>query len=583
MKRILLFFFLLLSTLAPAQLNIDTLAIQDFELSPQSPVWNFTGPVVYNSGYSSGSAAPPNSPIGIGGSRAWETTTNSGGLVLDFANITIPPSYDSVRVHFNLAAMNLISASGGPDDLDYVLVAYSTNGGTSYTNRLRIRGATANNSFWAYSATGVAQVYYLPTTETVFQPTTTGLQTTFGYSNCEIVFPGSITQVAMRITGRSSSSTDTWLIDNLVITGENVCNPSAATISPSACDSYTSPSGNHSWTSSGTYMDTIPNSTGCDSVLTINLTVLGSTASAITATACESYLSPSGNHTWTSSGTYADTLGNSLGCDSIVTVNLTILAPTSGTLTATACDGLVSPSGNVLWASSGTYMDTIPNAAGCDSIITATVTILQSTSVTLNETACLSYTAPSGTVYTASGTYMDTIPNAAGCDSVLTIQLTVLQPNVAVTQSGNTLSANAANATYQWIDCNNGNAPISGATSQSFTPSVNGTYAVVVTEQGCADTSSCIAVTLTGTVDRDARHVALYPNPAHHHLVLEVQDALPFATYTVHDPSGRVVLAGKVAGNTTSISIAQLPEGIYFLQLEGFPGQKLRFVKQCYQ
>ena len=45
---------------------------------PQSPTWTFTGPVIYNSGISSGTAAPANSPIGIGGSRAWESTSNSG-------------------------------------------------------------------------------------------------------------------------------------------------------------------------------------------------------------------------------------------------------------------------------------------------------------------------------------------------------------------------------------------------------------------------------------------------------------------------------------------------------------------------
>lgn len=245
MRILITLSFLLLMNCAFGQILIDTLAIQDFEVVPQAPTWTFTGPVIYNSGFSSISAAPPSSPLGIGGSRAWETTVNSGGLILDFDNIIIPNGYDSLRVHFNLAAMNLISNSGGPDDLDYLLVAYSIDGGATYTNRLRIRGSIANNSFWAYSATGVAKVFYTPTTEAVFQPTTVGLQTTFGYSNCEIVFPSTVTQVKMRITGRSSSSTDTWLVDNLLITGESVCTPSTATISASACGSYISPSGNN--------------------------------------------------------------------------------------------------------------------------------------------------------------------------------------------------------------------------------------------------------------------------------------------------------------------------------------------------
>lgn len=39
----------------------------------------------------------------------------------------------------------------------------------------------------------------------------------------------------------------------------------------SACENYLSPSGNHTWTTTGIYLDTIPNTSGCDSVITINL------------------------------------------------------------------------------------------------------------------------------------------------------------------------------------------------------------------------------------------------------------------------------------------------------------------------
>ena len=215
-----LFLFIAFAKFSPAQIQTDTLVFQDFEPVPATPTWMFTGPVIYNSGYSSVSAAPPNSPIGIGGSRAWETTLNSGGLTLTFDNVAIPAGYDSLRLRFNLAAMNLNGSTGGPDDLDYVLTAISTDTGASYYNRLRIRGAINNNSFWEYAATGVAKVDYLPATEALFQPTNSGPQTTEGYSTCEIVFPGSVQNVRVRITGRSSTTTDTWLVDNLVLTGE---------------------------------------------------------------------------------------------------------------------------------------------------------------------------------------------------------------------------------------------------------------------------------------------------------------------------------------------------------------------------
>src|SRR3990170_689465 len=185
MKKLLLLSSILISAVSFSQpANIDTLAFQDFEVTPTTPnpVWNFTGPVVYNTmGTSSATAAPPNSPTGINNSRSWESTQQSGGIVLDFANVTVPNGYDSIRVHFNLAAMNLTGTSGGPDNLDYVLTEVSLDNGTTYYNRLRVRGAVANNSFWPFNALGVAKVYYQPQSEVVFAPANSGLQTTEGY------------------------------------------------------------------------------------------------------------------------------------------------------------------------------------------------------------------------------------------------------------------------------------------------------------------------------------------------------------------------------------------------------------------
>lgn len=525
-KNLLFAFILLLSTSASAQ-NIDTLAFQDFETAPQAPVWSFSGPVVYNSGFSSASATPANSPIGIGGSRAWESTLVSGGLVLSFSNVIIPSGYDSLRVHFNLAAMNLIGNTGGPDNLDYVLVEYSLDGGTTYTARLRVRGSSANNCSWAYSASANANAYYLPASEIMFQPTTTGLQTTFGYSNCELIFPGSITQLAVRITGRSSSSTDTWLVDNLVLTGENACSPTTSNLTAAACSTYTSPSGLHTWTNSGTYNDTIPNATGCDSVITINLSINNS-SSTITTTACGSYTSPSGNYIWTTTGMYSDTIQNFASCDSIISIDLTVNNETSASLTDTACGPINSPSGNFLW--------------------------------------------------TTSGNYMDTIPNAAGCDSVLTVQVTIQTVDTAISLGGNGLIANAVGATYQWALCDTGGlSPILGETQQTYTPSITGDYAVIVTQNGCTDTSRCVTVIILGNSKSVQNLIELYPNPAQDHLYLNVQSDADFEGYRIFDVTGKQLLEGKISGPKTMIQISNLETGIYILETEG---AHIKFIKK---
>ncbi len=505
--------FTVSNTFTFSQTNIDTLAIQDFEIVPASPTWNFTGPVIYNSGFSGAGAAPANSPIGIGGSRAWETTTNSGGLVLDFDNITIPVGYDSIRVHFNLAAMNLTGATGGPDNLDYVLVAYSLDNGGGYTNRLRIRGASTDNSFWAYDATGVAQVNYLPAVETMFQPTTTGLQTTFGYSNCEIVFPGSVTQIKLRITGRSSSSSDTWLVDNLLITGENNCTTSFASLTPMVCNSYTAPSG-AVYTNSGYYYDTIPNFTGCDSILGINLVVLNGTTSTINPVSCGNYSSPSG----------------------------------------------------LILNASGNYTDTISNMAGCDSIITINLTINNPSNSSIGPVSCGNYTAPSGTIFTMSGFYFDTIPNFQGCDSIIGINLVVHQVNSNVSQAGPVLTAASATGTYQWYDCNNG--IISGETNPVFTATANGDYALIITDNGCTDTSACFTVSGLDIIENLAASLTIYPNPSSNYFIFDLGIPQDEAVLELLDEMGRVVMIRKFESiQSDQVLLVGIQSGIYVVRI----------------
>lgn len=365
---------MLISQLSFGQLQIDTIAYQDFETIPAAPVWNYTGTLAdVQSGLASATSCIPNTPVGIGASQAWHVVQVSGGNPITFDNTTITSSYDSIRVNFRLAALNLQGATGGPDDLDYVLVEYSLDNGATFVSRLRIRGSLQNNSFWAYDATGVAAVQHLPASETLFQPqSTSGLQVAEGYSFCEISFPGNISQLMIRITPRSSSSTDSWLIDDLVLTGENVCSPISSSITETACGSYTSPSGNV-YMNSGIFDDTIQSAAGCDSIITIDLTVNPISSTSITEIACDSYTAPSGA-VYTTSGSYDDFLTSSAGCDSVVTINLTVNSSSTASIVDTGLDIYTAPSG-ATYTSSGVYTDTIPNAAGCDSVITIDLTM----------------------------------------------------------------------------------------------------------------------------------------------------------------------------------------------------------------
>src|SRR5690606_15178812 len=111
----------------------------------------------------------------------------------------------------------------------------------------------------------------------------------------------------------------------------------------------------------------IPNAVGCDSLMTLNLTINNSTSSADTLTACDSY-SWMGS-TYTASGIYTDTIPNAAGCDSLISLNLTINNSTASADTVVSCNSYNSPSGKYVWTVSGNYIDTIPSSISCDSII----------------------------------------------------------------------------------------------------------------------------------------------------------------------------------------------------------------------
>lgn len=109
-----------------------------------------------------------------------------------------------------------------------------------------------------------------------------------------------------------------------------------------------------------------------------------------------------------------------------VSIAWAVSCVTSSTINVSACESYTVPSNDETYVTSGVYHDTIPNAALCDSIITINLTIKNNTTATISPTACGSYTVPStDETYMVSGTYMDTIPNAANCDSILTINLTI--------------------------------------------------------------------------------------------------------------------------------------------------------------
>lgn len=171
-------------------------------------------------------------------------------------------------------------------------------------------------------------------------------------------------------------------LSEILLTRFGACDTNYATTSVTTCEKYTVPSGKYTVMVDGEYNDTIPSASGCDSILTIHLTLKRNSYSDREVTACKQYRGPSGKY-YTVSGVYKDTIASSNGCDSVITINLTINRETERLeISTSSCGNFKSPSGKYTYTTSGTYQDTIPSKFNCDSIIIIHLTI-ESNGITL--------------------------------------------------------------------------------------------------------------------------------------------------------------------------------------------------------
>ena len=219
--------------------------------------------------------------------------------------------------------------------------------------------------------------------------------------------------------------------DSIIITNLTVGTSVTSNIIASICSgkSYTLPHGSTA-TTTGIYKDTLASIGGCDSIITTNLTVTPASTNTVNPSIClgNTYTLPKGNSV-SSAGTYIDTLKTAVGCDSIITTNLTVIPASTNTVNPSICLGntYTLPKGNSV-SSAGTYIDTLKTAVGCDSIITTVLSVITHTS-NVTSSICMgsTYTLPDGAVVTAAGTYVNTIPTTGGCDSTITTHLTITQ------------------------------------------------------------------------------------------------------------------------------------------------------------
>jgi hypothetical protein len=289
-------------------------------------------------------------------------------------------------------AANVLTISGTPTDSGTFNYSIPVTGACGTENATGTITVTPNNTITLSSAVGTdAQTKCINTAITDITYTTTGA-TGATFSGLPTGVSGSWIANVVTISGTPSvSGSNTYTV---TLTGGcgtitttatiDVLSTSSVSSSVTSCNTYTW-SGS-TYTTSGTYTKTLTNVSSCDSIHTLNLTINSSNTGSSSATACNTY-TWSGS-TYTTSGSYTKTLTNAASCDSVHTLSLTINYSSSSSVTVSQLGCYAWSLNAVTYTVSGSYSLTYTNAIGCDSIVTLNLTITPG--VYLNAKAILS-------------------------------------------------------------------------------------------------------------------------------------------------------------------------------------------------
>lgn len=255
------------------------------------------------------------------------------------------------------------------------------------------------------------------------------------------------------------------------------------------------------------------------------------------------------SYTPTVSGSYAVKVSNPGGCLVTSACTQVTLCTTASIPTVSGNNAVCNGQSITLSIATGTLNGSTTwrwYSGSCGGTLVGT-----GASITVSPTATTDYYVRGEGGCTANGT----------CSTVKTVTVNPI-PNNAVTLSGNTLTATQSGATYQWVDCNNGNSNIAGATSQSYTPTVSGNYAVKITSAaGCLATSACTQ--LLSNNEFEQLGIKLYPNPIKNNFTIEGE--IVIEKLAVYNLLGQKVKVFAV--NESNYDISELASGTYIIEV----------------
>jgi hypothetical protein len=181
-----------------------------------------------------------------------------------------------------------------------------------------------------------------------------------------------------------------------------------------------------------------------------------------------------------------------------------------------------------------------------------------------------------------STTVQLTLQSIYGCDSISNVTINVYSVNNTITQIANHLSVPNTSDSYQWIHCNLNFFPIPNQLSNSYTPIEDGSYAVIVSSNGCVDTSDCYLFEyyVNLSVDESTNpSISISPNPTKNKTTIDFGQTIDFASLVIYSNDGRKIFESTIAGiEKYEVDLTAFERGTYFVKIASGNHQNSEFI-----
>jgi len=238
--------------------------------------------------------------------------------------------------------------------------------------------------------------------------------------------------------------------DSIVTTNLFLSNTLVTSLNASICTGTSYAFAGNNLNTSGVYVDSLITSGGCDSIVTLFLNIAPLITNSITQTICEGTSTTFGTQVLSASGTYTQMFQTSGGCDSLVTLYLFVASQLENSYSATICQGQSYVHGSQTLTATGSYPELFTTPGGCDSLVTLYLTVMDQLTKSIADSICDGESYILGTqTLTSSGVYNEMFQTANGCDSLVTLNLSVLDCE-ALLEISNICTPNDDGANDTW-------------------------------------------------------------------------------------------------------------------------------------